>query len=429
MFRRVAFYLVLAALALGLVGIPPTTVAQEVPNLSIIWFDWPPCHALAELVAGYEAANVSVQCIPIAQWHDQIFTDFAAGGGADLPVLDSQFIGEAVVGGHIMELTGWMQENIDVENFVPAAIQYYGEYPPGAQRYYGVPAIADVQVLVYRQDIFEQAGLEAPDSLVELLGAAQLLKVSDLIENGFTWFWCGTPACLDQIQVAVNQILWSWGGELWDPATYQVEGVLNSPQNVRALEFARALYLTGPEGAGNFTYSEVVDGICNGTAAMTSIWVGFAASLVNPETCPMAANLDFAVPPGQVAHFLSLGGQPISVSAYTQNPEAALEFLAWFESYDTQIQWVQLGGYSARIDVLASEEFLNAAPYNDVFAEAYQLVKDFWNLPEYNRMLEVQGEWYNLAVTGQVSAQEALDEIAAAHQEILDEAYPEGPPQ
>ncbi len=426
MFKRAAFLLLVVVMVLGLTG--PTAVAQEKPSLSIIWFDWPPCHALAELVATYEDATVTVQCIPIAQWHDQIFTDFAAEGGADLPVLDSQFIGEAVVGGHVLELTDWMQANMELDDYVPAALTYYGEYPLGTGRYYGVPMIADVQLLYYRTDLFAEAGFEPPQTWAELLGQAQFFKQSDLVENGFVWFWCGTPACLDQIQSGVNQLLWAWGGELWDPTTYQVEGVLNSPANVHALEFGRALYLTGPEGSGNFQYAEVIDAICNGRAAMTTLWVGFAPGLVDPANCPQADNIGFAVPPGQVAHVLQLGGQPISVSAYTQNPEAAFDFLAWLHTYDTQIEWVKLGGYSARYSVLASEEFQTAARYNPAFAEAYELVKDFWNLPEYSRMLEIQGEWYNLAVTGQVSAQEALDEIAAAHQEILDEAYPDGPP-
>jgi multiple sugar transport system substrate-binding protein len=431
MFRkRITWVTVIVLVLLSMVAASqPAVTSAEKPELSIIWFDWPPCHALGELAATYPDADVSVTCIPIAQWHDQIFTDFAAEGGADLTVLDSQFIGEAVVGGHILEMTDWMKENMELDDYVPAALTYYGEYPLGSGKYYGIPAIADVQVLVYQKDVFEEAGFEPAETWTELLEQAQALKEGDLIQDGFTWFWCGTPACLDQIQTAWNQLAWSWGGELWDPETYKVEGVLNSPENVAALEFARELYLTGPEGAGNFTYSEVVDGICNGTAAMTAIWVGFAASLTNPETCPKADNLGFAVPPAEVEHYLSLGGQPISVSAYASNPEAALDFLTWFHTYDTQIEWVKLGGYSARYSVLASEEFLSLTGYNPIFADAYKLVKDFWNLPEYSQMLEVQGDWLNQAVTGQVSAQEALDEIAAEHQEILDEAYPEGPPK
>jgi multiple sugar transport system substrate-binding protein len=403
--------------------------AGEKPQLSIVWFAWPPCEALGELASRYPDADVTVNCIPIAQWHDQIFTDFAARGGADFPIGDSQWVGEAVKGGHYLDLTDWMKENVDIDNYVPAALASYGEYPPNSGHYYGVPIMADVQVLVYRKDLFEQAGFEPAQSWTELLEQAKFFKESDVVDNGFVWFWCGSAACLDQLQSAWNQLAWSFGGELWDPATYQVEGVLNSPENVAALEFAQELYQTGAEGSGNWTYSEVVDAICTGKAAMTTIWVGFGPGFLDPEGCPQSENLGYAVVPGETKHVLQLGGMGMHVSAYTKNQEAALEFLKWLQSEETQLEWVKLGGYSAQQSVLDSDTFVNAAPYNGVFAESYRLVKDFWNVPEYAQMLLVQGEQLNRAIVGEISAQEALDNIAAEHQRILDEAYPDGPPK
>src|SRR5690348_15106116 len=131
-------------------------------NLQIIWFAWQPCQALGELVKSYKDAAVEVRCVPIAQWHDQIFTDFAAKGGADITILDSQFIGEAVTGGHIMELTDWMKApgNFEKDDFVPAALAAYGEYPAGSGKYYGVPAEGDTMMLVYRKDVFANQKLK-----------------------------------------------------------------------------------------------------------------------------------------------------------------------------------------------------------------------------------------------------------------------------
>ncbi len=414
---------VLVAVACG------TQPGRAKPDLSVIWFSWPPCEALGQLTARYQDANVKVTCIPIGQWHDQIFTDFAARGGADFPILDSQWIGEAVTGGHLVELTEWMKQNIEVSDYVPAALSAYGEYPPGSGRYWGVPAMADVQILFYRKDVFQRLNLQPPKTWTELLAHARRIKQSGIVPYGFVWFWCGSAACYDQIQTAWNQIAWSFGGELWDPKTYRVEGVLNSPENLRALEFARELFKTGPETGGNWTFSEVVDAMCTGQAAMTIIWIGFGPNLTDPSKCKQAGNFAFAVPPGEKRHFLSLGGMGLHVSAYTKNRDAALAFVKWFESRETQIEWVKLGGYSARISVLNSEEFRKAAAYNAVFAEAYQKVKDFWNLPEYSSMLTIQGEQLNLAVTGQKDPKAALDLIAREQQRILDKAYPKGPPK
>ncbi len=305
----------------------PTEEMMEVPDLSIIWFAWPPCEAIGALSADYPDANVTANCVPLGQWHDQIFTDFAAQGGADLVIGDSQWTGEMVQGGHIVELTDFLNERTDIDAFVPAALSAYGEYPPESGRYWSAPIMADVQLLIMNGPAFEEADFEPPETWSELLEQAQFFKESDIIDDGFTWFWCGSTGCEDLLPNAVNQVLWSFGGALWDPESYQVEGVLNSPENVEAMEFLRELYLTGPEGSANYGYDEVLTGICNGTVAMTSIWVGFMGALTDPSACAAADDLVFAVTPGEEAHYLQLGGMGISVSAYSEHTEAALDYL------------------------------------------------------------------------------------------------------
>jgi len=401
--------------------------AQSKPDLQIIWFAWPPCDALGTLVSKYPDANVSVKCVPIGEWHNTIFTDFVAKGGADLPILDSQYTGEAVKGGHLLDLTDWMKTNVDVDQYVPAALSAYGEYPPNSKKYYGLPAMADVMIQVYRKDIFDKAGFKPATTWTELLTQMQKIKADKLAPSGFSWFWCGAAACYDNVQTAWNQIAWAFGGELWDPATFKIKGILDSDTNVKALQYAAELYKTSPDGSGNFGFGEDVDAVCTGKAAETIIWVGFGPSFTDTKGCPQSANLAYAVAPGEAKHVLSLGGMGISVSTYTQNKDASLAFLKWFESKDAQLEWVKIGGYTARTDVLDSDTFKNAAVYNSVFAESYKLVKDFWNLPEYNDLLVVQGEQLNLAITGQVDPKTALATIADKQQAILDKAYPNGP--
>jgi len=410
---------------------------QDKPNLSIIWFAWPPCDQLTALAAEYPDANVTVTCVPIGEWRNQIFADFAAQGGADMPILDSQFMGEAVKGGFIEDLTSLITTELPFDDYNQTALSAYAEVPIGSGAYYSVPVITDTRMMVYRKDLFENPDVMAaykeatgndlavPTTWTELLAIAEFFKANDVIDAGYVSHWINDG---DLVQTAFNHILWSFGGELWDPATYQIEGILNSESNVKALEFAQKLFQTGPEGAAAFGFTEVVDAACSGSTAMIEIWYGFGGAFTNPETCAQSENLGYAVMPGETAHFISLGGQGISISAFSQNKEAALAFVKWLQSDETQTKWVEGGGFSGRTSILASEAFLNAAPYNPTFAEAFQYVKDFWNLPEYAAMLSVQGEYLNLAISGQMEAKEALDEIAAEQQEIIDEAYPDGAP-
>jgi multiple sugar transport system substrate-binding protein len=407
------------ALMLTLVLAPGKAQDTE---LSIIWFAWPPCDLLDTITDDYEEATVTVTCVPIGQWFDQIFLDFASGGGADLPILDSQFMGAAVEGGHVIELTEWMNENLPVDDYVPAALSAYGEVPVDSGDFYSVPIMTDTRMLVYRTDVFQEADFEPPETWDELLEQAQFFAESDLIENGFATHWSPDG---DLVATAWNHLFWSFGGELWDPQSYQVEGVLNDEEGVRAIEFAQDLWETAPTGAGSFGFDEVVGAMCGGTTAMVEIWYGFGGAFTDTESCAEADNIGFAVPPGAEEHFISLGGMGISVSAYSENQEEALALIEWLQSDEIQERWVRNGGFSGRISILESDAFLDAAPYNPSFSEAFQLVKDFWNLPEYQEMLGIQQEYLNLAITDQMEPQEALDNIAAEQQEILDDNYPD----
>lgn len=403
---------------------PPA--AGNKPQLSITWFEWPPCDNMQKLVDQYPDATVKMNCVPLASWHDQIFQGYIGKGGSDLVIGDSQWTGEEVKGNDILDLTDWMKANTPFNDFVPSALSAYGEYPPGSGKYYGAPIMGDVQLLVYNKSIFQEYGLSVPQTWDDLLTEAQKVKAGGKYD-GFVWFWDGST---DTLQSAWNELAWSWGGELWDPKTYKIQGIINSPENIAATDFAASLLKTGPTGSGSWGYNEVVDAICSGKAAMTAIWTGFASSFTDPKGCKEQPNLGFDIPPaGPKAHVLQLGGMGISISAYTKNKDASFAFLKWLEDPANQTTWATLGGYPAQKTVLASDTFLNAFPYNKYFAQAFQLVKDFWNIPEYAQLLTIEGKYLNLAVTGQMSSKDALDNIAKEQQAVIDQAYPNGPPQ
>src|SRR4051812_20752581 len=124
-------------------------------TLTFLWFDWPPAHALEELGKEYTKTRpnvtIKVNVVPNAQWHDAIFTQFAAHKtNFDLPIMDSQNIGEAVSNGSILDITDWVKKNIDTSQYDPYFLAAYGQYPqnttgvadPNAKTY-GLPLLGD----------------------------------------------------------------------------------------------------------------------------------------------------------------------------------------------------------------------------------------------------------------------------------------------
>lgn len=102
--------------------------------------------------------------------------------------------------------------------------------------------------LIYRRDLFEDPAerrafqaqhhrpLKVPETYAEMLDIAAFFTRPTLNLYGIGLYGsqdydaCTTP---------FNCLLWSYGGELWDPGTRRVAGVLNSPAAVRALDDPR----------------------------------------------------------------------------------------------------------------------------------------------------------------------------------------------
>ena len=131
------------------------------------------------------------------------------------------------------------------------------------------------------------------------------------------------------------------------------------------------------------------------------------------------------VPKAGDKRVVSLGGQGFSISTKTsaEQQELAKKFIAWFLQTDIQKEWITKdAGFTANTDILNSEKFRNASPYNRAFAESLDYLQDFWNAPVYNELLAVSQRYLGEVIDGVTPAQEALDKIAAEHEQIFKDA-------
>jgi multiple sugar transport system substrate-binding protein len=210
--------------------------------------------------------------------------------------------------------------------------------------------------------------------------------------------------------------LFSFGGDLGDYSTYKVDGIINSPEAIAALEAYAELYKFTPPNWGKSFFLEDNQAITEGLAAMSMNYFAFFPALANEATNPNAkATGYFANPAGPTGEqFAALGGQGMSVINYSQNKEEALKFLEWFIKPEVQKRWAELGGYTTNAAVLEPPEFRNATPYNEAFYQSMFMVKDFWAVPEYAELLiQINNRLYPYVVGGEGTAKEALDGLAA----------------
>jgi multiple sugar transport system substrate-binding protein len=423
MLRRTTISLLAAFAIAG--GSPSVALAEE---LTIFWAEWDPANYLQELVNLYTAetgVTVTVQTTPWSDFQTKAFAEFNAKGDAyDLVVGDSQWLGAGATGGHYVELTDFFAKHKVAELMAPATVTYYAEYPKQSGKYWAIPLEGDADGWAYRKDWFEDPkekeafkakygyDLGVPKTYKELRDIAEFFYRPDQKRYGiaiYTW----NP--YDALVMGYENALFSYGGELGDYATYKVDGIVNSPEAVAALEMYRELYKFTPPNWGSAFFLENNQAITEGLAAMSMNYFAFFPALANKATNPYADVTGyFANPAGPSGkQHAALGGQGISIVSYSKNQEAALKFLEWFIKDETQKKWGELGGYTCSAAVLKSDEFRKATPYNEAFYQTMFIVKDFWAVPEYGELLEqMKNRIGPYVVNGEGTAKEALDGVA-----------------
>jgi ABC-type glycerol-3-phosphate transport system substrate-binding protein len=139
------------------------------------------------------------------------------------------------------------------------------------------------------------------------------------------------------------------------------------------------------------------------------VFIAAMGGLLDPKSSSLGKSKDailkklaFAPLPKEDTDKVPLGGMGLHISRYIpkEKQAEALNFIKWFQTPEAQKKWAQLGGVPARNDVLNSPDFLEAQPYNKVFTDSVTQLKDFWNLPEYAKLLNVHSTQVNAAISG-----------------------------
>ncbi len=182
-------------------------------------------------------------------------------------------------------------------------------------------------------------------------------------------------------------------------------------------------------GSGNWFIDEVNAAVAQGKACIAFQWIAASGGLLDPEQSTLGATreeieskLGFATLPSQDTDFVPLGGMGMHISSYVSEEQQAeaLNFMKWFEQADIQKKWAAAGGVPSRTDALESPEFLEAAPFNQVYTDSVSRLRDMWNVPEYAKLIDIENTNVNAALNGAEDPAEALDKIAEQQQGVLD---------
>jgi len=431
-----------SATALGLIlGATAGATSAQAADLTLCWAAWDPANALVEMSKDFEAASghkMSFEFVPWPNFADRMLNELNSGGKlCDLLIGDSQWIGGAAENGQYVKLNDFFDaEGIKMDDFLPATVTGYAEWPKNTPNYYALPAYADVVGWTYRKDWFERPELQAefkekhgrdlaaPTTLEELKEVGEFFQGREIDGKKVYGAAIYTERGSEGITMGVTNALYNYGFLYENPdKPYDLEGFVNSDGAIAGLEYYKALYdCCTPPGASDAYMSQNIDAYKSGQVAMQMnfafIWPGVE---VDPNVGGGKSGY-FANPAGPAGQFAQLGGQGISVVANSDNKDAALEYIKWFAQKDVQQKWWDVGGASAMRAVVEAPGFADSQPFAQTFLDSMAIVKDFWAEPSYaSLLLPMQERIHNYVVAGSGTAKEALDGLVKDWDEVFED--------
>jgi multiple sugar transport system substrate-binding protein len=401
-------------------------------TITLCWAAWDPANALVELSKDFTAKSgvrMKFEFVPWPNFADRMLNELNSKGRlCDLMIGDSQWIGGAAESGHYVKLNDFFaKEGIKMTDFAPATVTGYAEWPKGTPNYWALPAMADAVGWTYRRDWFGRPELQAefrkkhnrdlapPKTWTEFKQVAEFFQGRTIDGKKVYGAYIFTERGSEGITMGVTNVLYPMGFRYQDPKKpYAMNGAVNSADAVKALEFYKALYkcCTAP-GLTNAYMSEGLDAFKSGQVAMQMNWFAFFPGL-NKDPVVGGNKIGFFANPSDKAKGVQLGGQGISVVAYSPNRNEALQYIKWFASADVQKKWQAIGGSSASKAVLNDPAYPKSSPFAQAFLDSMGMVVDFWAEPTYAQlMLAMQKRVHDYVVADQGTAKQALDALVA----------------
>ncbi len=222
---------------------------------------------------------------------------------------------------------------------------------------YGIPIVAESQIMYYRKDLLEEKGLEVPKTLEDLRNVAEALTDKD---NGFYGFFMRGKS--NALVTQFSSILYSFGGR-FNTAT---ESLVNTPEFKAATEYyGDILFNFAPPGVANMTWTEGAALFAQGKVGIFIDSDAIFGNISRDENLALTDDqIGFSVIPagteGVSTPFYSTIGA-WSIPAFSEKKAAALEFIKWAESRDMGVRMTkEVNNAGCRSSIWEDSEVMSA---------------------------------------------------------------------
>jgi multiple sugar transport system substrate-binding protein len=201
---------------------------------------------------------------------------------------------------------------------------------------YGIPIVAESQIVYYRKDIFEKNGIaKFPETMEELYNVAK--KLTDKKNEFYGYVGRGKS---NQVVTQFSTYLRSFGGDFNTPT----ESLINTPEAIEAYKFyGKLLNECSPPGIINMSWPEAAAIFAQGKAAMFADSDAIYANVTDKDKSTVSDVTGFAImpagPAGRKPYYAVAAA--LSISAFSEQKDAAAEFIKWATSKEMDVKMAQ----------------------------------------------------------------------------------------
>jgi len=362
--------------------------------------------------------KVNIQHANLQEVLPKLAAQLRAGTAPDVAFFSPRMVPGLVEQGFLLPLGDLFEDIGDIpRKFVTPTLDH---------KIYDIPIHMESQVMYYRKDRFEKAGIKPPTTFDEWLKAADALTV-DTDGDGK----------IDQYGVSIEgedggsfaNILWANGGEFFDENN---NVVIDSPQAIEALEFWGKLAKFAPPGVVNTGTPEATMQFCGGQTSMVR-FPGRLLTNIDRYSPELASKIDIIPGP-----FGPSGNAPLVhafvndfiVFSGTKYPEICKEFIKFYMSGEQYFEYLTVStpGHalpirSSWIDNPEYFEFATIKKHKDIIRKSIELATKYgtdFHL-RYDTVNPYLGEALSMpALTteiskfliGEITAEQALKKVA-----------------
>ena len=359
----------------------------------------------------YPDITIEVEKLTFDQMRDRLVASFQAPQATyDLIVVDNPWMVDFARAGFLQPLDARIDSTSDFDagDFFEPLV----DITTVDDTRYGVPFYNYALGYIYRGDVYEQAGLNAPTTLEELLSQVQEVTTPDRAgiamqpQRGYKIFeeWANW--------------LFAAGGSIYDG-----DGAvtLDTPEAATALTaYIEAYNSAAPANSLSWGFDEAFRSVSSDRAA-SMISYNWNLPSLNDESGAsgdLAGEFVLAPMPGGKS---VLGSWSWAIPENSGSPDAAWAFASWITSKPVDIERVKAGGAAIRQSTLVDGGVLEEGygeGYYSAIAEILSMAAPLTHGEGGEEMIQAVGTELNEAVAGTKTVEAALADAQAAAERI-----------